>query len=133
MPPSCYALGMAKAKRKHPKLLSIDQTARAVEVVAGAIARFDGSFDELESALGMYFLGHYVGWKVLALMHTKKTIRKYEEILGIVIREEFLEEGSESDRSLAYEAARKLSNFWKIVSGEAKLDVAKEERKHFTG
>ena len=103
-----------------------------LEVIRDAIQRFDGSFDELESAIGMYMLGPYVGWRVLVLMHSKATIRKYEQILGIVVRDEFPESGTESDRSNAYKAAKALSNFWKIVSGEAKLDVPKEERKHFS-
>jgi hypothetical protein len=77
----------------------------------------------------MYMLGQYVGWRVLVLMHSKATIRKYERILNIVVRDEFPDEGAESDRSIAYKAANALSNFWKIVSGEAKLDLAKDERK----
>jgi hypothetical protein len=39
--------------------------------------------DELEQALGMYALGHHVGLNVLGLVHNKRTIRKYEKILGI--------------------------------------------------
>ena len=85
----------------------------------------------MESAIGMYMLGNYAGWKVLVLTHSKRTIRKYEEILGIVVREEFPEEGPESNRSVAYLAAKGVSNFWKAVSGEAKV-IEKEERKLFT-
>jgi hypothetical protein len=118
-------------KKRPPPTFTPEQAARAAEVVQGAVQRFGGSFDELESALGMYMLGRYVGWKVLFLMHSKRTIRKYEQILDIRVRDEFDEEGSESDRSLAYTAAKTLSNFWKIVSGEAKLDLEKDERKHF--
>ncbi|MBA2965408.1 MULTISPECIES: hypothetical protein [Ramlibacter] len=125
---------MAKTKPKRPpvRLLEPPEVERAMERFRDAVQRFDGSFDELESAIGMYVLGHYVGWRVLVLMHSKATIRKYEQILGIVVREEFPETGPESDRSIAYTAAQALSNFWKIVSGEAKLDVPRDERKHFT-
>lgn len=121
---------MAK-KRRDAALLTEEQSRRAADRIKFAIENFNGSFDELESAVGMYMLGHYVGWRVLVLLHSKKTIRKYEEILGITVREEFAEEGPEADRSLAYSVAKKVSNFWKVVSGEIKLDVAKEERKHF--
>ena len=118
------------AKKRIVAPLSPEKATRALEIIQGAIGRFHGSFDELESAIGMYMLGHYVGWKVLVLIHSKRTIRKYEEILQIVVREEFDEEGSESDRSLAYTAAKKVSNFWKAVSGEDKT-IAKDERKLF--
>jgi hypothetical protein len=62
---------------------------------------FVGQFDELEAALGMMLLGRLVGWKVLALIHNKRTIRKYEEILGINIREAFDEEGPLTHKSQA--------------------------------
>ncbi|MFC5496278.1 hypothetical protein ACFPOE_01910 [Caenimonas terrae] len=87
-----------------------------------AVHRFSGNFDELESALGMYVLGRHVGWKVLFILHSKKTIKKYEEILGISVREEFEEEGPESMRSVGYSIAKTFSNFWKVVSGEEKVD-----------
>lgn len=119
------------AKKRVCIELSPEQTARAAEVIKGAVERFNGSFDELESAIGMYMTGHYVGWKVLVLVHSKRTIRKYEEILGITLREEFPEEGPESNRSLAYQAAKTVSNFWKAVSGEAKV-IEKDERKAFS-
>lgn len=119
------------AKKRVVASLTPEQSARAVEVIQGAVDRFGGSFDELESAIGMYMLGHYVGWRVLVLMHSKRTISKYQELLQIVVREEFAEEGAESDRSVAYLAAKKVSNFWKAVSGEAKV-IDKDERKLFT-
>lgn len=83
-----------------------------------ATVRFKGNLDELESALGMYVIGRHFGWKVLYVLHSKRTIRKYESILGISIREEFPAEGPDADRSIGYRAAQKISNFWKVVSGE---------------
>ena len=67
-----------------------------------AIASFTGQFDELEAALGMLHLGDHLGWKPLVLIHNKRTIRKYEEILGINIREFFPEEGPSAERSMGY-------------------------------
>ena len=87
-----------------------------------AVDRFVGNLDELESALGMYVLGRHVGWKVLYVLHSKRTVKKYEDILGIVVREEFPEEGPEALRSVGYKIAKTFSNFWKVVSGEEKVD-----------
>ena len=76
--------------------------------------------DEMESALGMYMLGHHFGWKVLYLIHSKKTIRKYENILCVKISEVFDEIGPDADRTNAYRIITAASNFWKAVSGEEK-------------
>jgi hypothetical protein len=76
--------------------------------------------DEMESALGMYMLGYHFGWKVLYLIHSKKTIRKYEEILGKKITELFDEVGPDADRTYAHKIITAASNFWKAVSGEEK-------------
>lgn len=87
-----------------------------------ATVNFKGGIDELESAIGMYVLGRHVGWKVLYIVHSKKTVKKYEDILGISVRDEFPEEGPESGRSMGYSIAKTFSNFWKVVSGEEKVD-----------
>ncbi len=85
------------------------------------------NLDELESALGMYMIGFHFGWKVLYVIHSKRTIRKYEEILGISIREQFPEFGPDADRTNAHKVIQAVSSFWKLVSGEEKpgLDLDK--------
>ena len=116
-------------KRIHAPPLAADDAARMFDVIDRATHNYRGFLDELESALGMYVLGRHVGWKVLYLVHSKKTVAKYESILGIRVREEFPEVGPEADRSLAFRAARALSNFWKVVSGEVKLDIERDQRR----
>lgn len=95
------------------------QELEAIE--ARAITRFKGSFDDLESALGLLRLGHHFGWRVIYLVHSKATVRKYEGILGIKIREVFEEAGPSSYRSVGFELAGSIGNFWKIVSGAMKV------------
>jgi hypothetical protein len=116
--------GAPKGKPKEQVLakLSDDQRNQLVDIEGNAIAGFTGQLDELESALGMLLMGHHFGWKVLYLIHSKKTIRKYEDILGIKIREIFLETGPSSYRSVGLTLAMKASNFWKVVSGEEKIE-----------
>ncbi len=77
----------------------------------------------------MYLLAHHLGWKVLYLVHSKKTIRKYEEILGIKLSEVFDEFGPDADRTNAYKIIKAVSNFWKLVSGDEKspLDLDKRQ------
>lgn len=120
-----------KDKYPTPPVDQIHPPERAAElaiIVNDALNRFSGSADELEKALGMLMFGDYVGWKVLVLIHNKRTVRKYEEILGISIREFFVEEGPIALRSLGYSVAKDLGNFWKAVSG----DVPIEDRRELT-
>jgi hypothetical protein len=109
--------------------VSPEDAQRTVRVVDNAIKEFEGQFDELESAIGMYFVGRLVGWKVLVLIHNKRTIKKYEQILGINIREEFDETGPFTQKSLGYEIAQKINSFWKAVAGEVPLERRRELQK----
>lgn len=67
-----------------------------------------------------------MGWRVLVLIHNKRTIRKYEDILDINVREFFPAEASQSHRSVGYSIAKKIGNFWKAVSGDIKIDNRRE-------
>lgn len=111
------------------KKLTEVQKSQLQEIENNAISNFSGMLDELESALGMLRIGHHMGWKVLYLVHSKKTIRKYEEILNIKIRDIFEEEGPSAKRSIGLAIAQKFSNFWKVVSGEAPLNKEEKENR----
>ena len=114
------ALFKPPKKSKEEKLAKLSPTQRTEldRIEADAIANYRGDVGELESALGMLRMGHHYGWKVLYLVHSKATIRKYEEILDVKIREVFPEEGPSSYRSNAFRLAQTVSNFWKFISGE---------------
>ena len=100
------------------KKFSTRQLKRLDEIQQVAIAKFAGDLGELESALGMLSLGHQYGWQVIHLIHSKATVRKYEEILGIKVREEFRDAGPSAKRSNGFRLVQKVSNFWKAASGE---------------
>lgn len=106
-----------------------ERAEQLVQIANDALNRFSGTTDELEKALGMLMLGDYMGWRVLVIIHNKRTIRKYEEILGISVREFFPEEGPVAMRSLGYSIATELGNFWKVVSG----DISVEDRRELAG
>ena len=102
--------------------LSIDELKKLQEIELEAIARFRGNVDELESALGFLRIGIQLGWKPLTIIHSKKTFKKYEQILSIDARTFFPEDTPAATRSLGYTIAKKLSNFWKVVSGDTKIE-----------
>jgi len=116
-------------KTKEEKLAKLSEAEKRQldEIEAHAIAEFEGQFDELEAALGMLRMGHHVGWKILYLVHSKRTIRKYEDILGgIKVRDIFPEFGPSSYRSRAYIIVQGWTNFWKGISGEEKIEGRRE-------
>lgn len=83
---------------------------------------FDGQFDDLEAALGMYTMGHLFGWRLLVLIHNKRTLKKYEEILGIKVREVFAEDGPLTEKSQGLKFIDALGQFWKGVSGDVRVE-----------
>jgi len=111
-------------ERVHPP----ERSAELAKIVNDAIDRFAGPFDELEKALGMLMMGDYVGWKVLVLIHSKSTLKKYEAILNISVREFFPDAGLIAERSNGYRLAIELKKFWKVVSGDEPV----EDRRGFS-
>lgn len=102
-----------RSKEREQELLRIERE---------AVANFSGSLDELQAALGFLRFGDYYGWRVLVIVHNKRTIRKFEQILNINVKEFFVEEGSQSSRSIGLHLAKKIGNFWKVVSGDIKIE-----------
>jgi len=105
---------------------SVEESAELERIEREAIANFKGQLPDLEAALGVLRIGGHLGWRVLALIHNKRTLRKYEDILDIKFKEYFPDEGPSHERSFGYMAAKKLGNFWKAVSGEIKIPRRKE-------
>jgi hypothetical protein len=101
---------------------------KIIQHLDSRIEKFGGQLPTLESAMGAYLVGRRFGWKVLYLVHDKKTMRKYEDILGFRFRDELDPESDLSKKSLAFRLQKKITNFWKAVSGEMKVTYKGEER-----
>jgi hypothetical protein len=130
MSPRWYADAMPSPKKYQTKtpVATPQEAQERYAFMDQAIRRRGFQIDELESALGMYMIGFHFGWKVLYVVHSKKTIRKYEEILGITVREVFEEYGPDADRTNAYKISQAVSSFWKLVSGDEKPSVQLDKR-----
>lgn len=116
---------------KKPKAARIakllpEQVEQLRKIEEEAIAEFRGDLCQLEAALGMLRMGHHFGWKVLYIIHSKKTIRNYEDILNIRIRDVFEETGPSSYRSIGFQIAQLYSNFWKVAGGDIKIPRRKD-------
>lgn len=102
--------------------------AKMHEIAMRAITTFkNGQMTELESALGMLYMGYAFGWKVVYIAHSISTVRKYEKILGIVAKDDFPEKTNHSDRVNGFRFAEKASNFWKAVKGEIEVEGIRDK------
>jgi hypothetical protein len=59
-----------------------ERAEQLVLIANDALNRFSGMADKLEKALDMLMLGDYMGWKVLVVIHKKRTIRSTEGSLS---------------------------------------------------
>ncbi len=114
-------------KTKAPSATT-EEALQRYELMDRAIRQTGFQIDELESAIGMYMVGFHFGWRVLYLVHSKRTIAKYEGILGVKISEIFPEYGPDADRTNAYKLIQSVSNFWKLVSGDEKATLKIDKR-----
>ena len=106
--------------------LTPEQLEEVSDITYLAVANFKGQADKLETAIGAFIIGYQVGWRVLFVIHNKRTIRQFEGILGITFRDFFDEEGPASQRSLGYKYAKQVQKFWQVVSGDIKVEGKRE-------
>ena len=89
-----------------------------VHIIDQATTRFKGDMPVLESAIGMLMIGRLFGWKVMYLIHSRSTIKEYEKILGVNIRDVMPDVGRCAKKSVAWTLLQGVTNFWKAVKGE---------------
>lgn len=106
----------AHPPRQHRSRMNEQEILRIVDK---AVDTFDGNLDDLESAIGMLMLGRHYGWRVILLIHSPTTVRKYLKILGLKnLREVLPEVGVLAHRSNAWRLLDGTKNFWKVVRGQ---------------
>jgi hypothetical protein len=91
---------------------------QVVQTIDDAIARYRGNTNELKGAIGAFMIARRLGWKPLMLMQDKRSVEKYERILGVSFREVCPDVGDLAHKSIAWHAMQKVKNFWKAVKGE---------------
>lgn len=96
-----------------------------------AFKEYQGDIREFERAVGTLYVARYTGWKPMYLTHDRKSVKKYEDHLGIKFQEVVEAEGPAAKRSLAYlllcKAKKTLTNFWAVVRGETDKDIRTPE------
>jgi hypothetical protein len=87
-----------------------------VEIVDRACNDYVGDATVLESAIGALVWGRVVGWQALRLMHTGRTFKRYEEILGVKFKEVLDPVTDQAERMKGYRMMKKVGKFWQAVS-----------------
>lgn len=91
---------------------------RLVDMHDDAIGKVQGGSRRLANTIGHLMIGRQCGWRVVYLLHDKKSMLDYEKILGFDFRELLPELGSMKEKSLSYRGPQKVVNLWKAVKGE---------------
>lgn len=94
-------------------------------IVDAAVKNYRGMGDHLSAALGALALGEYLGWRGLLFVHDRRTLKRYEEILGLEFKDVLPEKTDYTERLLGYRIADKLGKFWAVVKGEIKVPAGK--------
>ena len=89
-----------------------------VSIIDQAADKFRGDITDLSRAIGMLAVGRRIGWRVTYLVYSRMAIRKYERILGVRIQEVLPEKSDLTEKTVAWKALQKVTNFWKAVKGE---------------
>jgi len=91
-------------------------------IITRAAREHKGNLETLSSAIGCMFLCMYFGRRVMQIVYTLQTIRTYERVLRVRFKDlPFIPDTTpNSERSVGYNWARSLDNFWDGVRG-AKL------------
>lgn len=127
VPLFCYCRRMTTPNTR-TKPLSAADAKEQCDFVHRVISGYSGPAGDLEAALGMFLIGRYFGWRALFVMHSKKTVAKYETILGIEVQEAFEPEGPDVNRAPGYQAANSRPSFWRVVSGEDPIERKERQR-----
>jgi len=96
--------------------------------VDGLMVVYKGDIVDLAHAIGAARIGHHYGWRVLRLIISQVSYRKYQKILGLDFKESLPEFTIYTEKSAGYQLVMKLNNFWDVVCGKAKIDRKEKTR-----
>ena len=125
------------AKRKHPAT-SPKETRRWIresdlEVICQAWHDYEGDTPIFASAAGALIVGRLMGYDGLKVMHSWRTLRKYEAVLGIKFDEVLEARTKDSRRLNGIRYAESFQAFWKaIAGGVAQMPDAKKSLREIT-
>ena len=89
-----------------------------LRIIETAFDQYVGDLTVMESAIGALFVGRFLGWKALRILHSNATYGKYEKALGVKFKEILPESTPHSRLMAGVRVLETAGDFWKtIVSG----------------
>jgi len=88
---------------------------------------YHGDLTLLADAIGALNLGKIYGWKVLRIIYSPLTYRKYQKALGLEFNNVLPETTDYSHRSYGFKLVNGINKYWQAVGGQFKIDY-KERR-----
>ncbi|MGV1046889.1 hypothetical protein [Limnohabitans sp.] len=84
---------------------------------------YKGDLTLLADSLGALNLGKRYGWRVLRIIYSPMTYRKYQKALGLEFNAVVPEVTPLSERSVGYKIASKIKDYWAAVRREYGIDA----------
>ncbi len=113
---------MTKKKRPELKPPLVKLTDEQERIVLEKIRTYSGQGPTLESALGALIVGQHIGWRVLRVIHSPSTYKKYEKILGLKFQDVCPDKTPQSSRNIGFEVTERIGAFWDVVMGRKKVE-----------
>jgi hypothetical protein len=95
-------------------------------IISERTRKYKGQLPTLSAALGAITLGYQYGWRVLKIVHSPATLKKYEAVIGFKYEDICPETTEISHRNIGYRFYQKIGAFWKVVLGQVKVDNKNE-------
>jgi hypothetical protein len=90
--------------------------------IARVMANYKGDIVDLAHAIGAVKIGYHYGWRVLRIVFSQVSYRKYQKILGLTFKDTLPEVTIYTERSIGYQLVMKLDAFWDVVKGSVTID-----------
>lgn len=95
-------------------------------IVTEKARKYKGQLPTISAALGAITLGHQYGWRVLKIVHSPATLKKYEAAIGLKYEDICPETTDISHRNIGFRFYQKIGAFWKVVLGQVKVESKNE-------
>jgi len=83
----------------------------------------------IEGAIGALFLGQRYGLRVLRILHSSRTLRQYEQFLGVSFDQLLPQHGPLIDRSVAWWIVGSTKRYWDLVARKISLEGGQARRR----
>lgn len=82
------------------------------------LAAYRGDGEDISGAVGALVMGQLYGFRGVAMVLSRAKLRRYEELLGLKLRDHMPERTDLSRRILGVRISDEVGKFWAVVKGD---------------